>query len=161
MDASTPPALPSDRHAIGQLLGRLLTRFRLELFSEPGRDERFPEIRFAHSQIWGNVGIDGIRLTALAERANLSLAACSELVNDLESLGYLERTPDPTDGRAKLIFPTTRGRELLDAAGEAVARLEQRWRALCQPESFDEACHTLNGLLQALDEDTERLDETS
>lgn len=153
MDASIPPALPTDRHAIGQLLARLLTHFRIELFAEPARQEQFPDIRFAHLQIWGNVGVEGIRLTALAEKANLSLAACSELVNDLESNGYLERTADPSDGRAKLIHPTERGRLLLDAAGHAVARLEQRWRELCEPTTFDHACNTLDNLLRALDND--------
>ena len=34
-----------------------------------------------HLQIFGNLGIDGIRPTELAARAQLSLAAASELVN--------------------------------------------------------------------------------
>lgn len=140
---------------------RLLTRFRIELFSEPEREQRFPGIRVAHLPIWGNVGIDGIGLTDLAARANLSLAACSELVNDLETLGYLQRNADPTDGRAKLISPTQHGRELLDAAGQAVARLEQRWRERCAPGTFDEACRTLDALLRALDDDTEPPTDTT
>lgn len=99
------------------------------------------------------MGVDGIRLTELAERATLSLAACSELVNELQTLGYLERRPDPADGRAKLIFPTRRGRELLAAAGDAVADLEHRWRHLCADGSFDEACRTFDDLLRRLDGD--------
>jgi DNA-binding MarR family transcriptional regulator len=141
--------LPEDRLAIGQLLGRLLYHFRTELFAE--RDDRFPGLRYPHLQIWGNVGIDGIRLTALADRANLGLPACSELVDDLQRLGYLERRPDPTDGRAKLIFPTPRGRELLDAAGTVVAELEQRWRALLPAGDFDRACRSLDELLGRLE----------
>jgi len=150
MPPSTPE-LPTDRLAVGQLLGRLLHQFRAELFAEPALEDRFPEIRFPHLQIWGNVGINGIRLTGLADKANLSLAATSELVNDLQDLGYLERRPDPTDGRAKLIFPTVRGRELLDGAGRAVAELEARWRARCEPGTFDEACRTLDLLVRSLD----------
>jgi DNA-binding MarR family transcriptional regulator len=149
--SSSSPALPTDRHAIGQLLVRLLTHFRQDLFNHPDARERFPDTRFAHLQIWGNVGVDGIRLTDLAERATLSLAACSELVNELQTLGYLERRPDPTDGRAKLIFPTTRGRELLGVAGGAVAELEERWRRICPPGRFDDACRTLDDLLRQLD----------
>jgi len=142
--------LPTDRLAVGQLLGRLLYHFRLELFAE--REERFPDLRFPHLQIWGNVGIEGIRLTALADRAGLGLPACSELVDDLQRLGYLERRPDPTDGRAKLIFPTVRGREVLDAAGNAVAELEHRWRGSLRPGEFDRACRTLDELLRCLEE---------
>ncbi len=148
MTPSSP--LPEDRLAVGQLLGRLLHHFRTELFAE--RHGRYPDLRYPHLQIWGNVGIDGIRLTTLADRANLGLPACSELVDDLQRLGYLERRPDPTDGRAKLIFPTVRGREVLDAAGLAVADLEQRWRDSLPAGEFDRACRTLDELLRTLEE---------
>lgn len=150
MPTSTP--LPADRLAIGQLLGRLLHQFRLELFAERDRDDQFADLRLPHLQIWGNVGIDGIRLTALAERANLGRPACSELVDDLQHLGYLERRPDPSDGRAKLIFPTRKGRQLLDAAGELVAELEDGWRSRLSPGVFDATCSNLQELLTALEQ---------
>src|SRR5829696_5042580 len=94
-----------DRVAIGQLLGRLLRQFRVELFT-PAAERGYPDVREPHLQIFGNLGVDGVRLTDLAARAQLSLAATSELVNELQDLGYLERRPDPADGRAKRIFPT-------------------------------------------------------
>jgi DNA-binding MarR family transcriptional regulator len=72
-------------------------------------------------------------------------------VNDLQALGYLERRADPADGRAKLIVPTLRGRRLLERAGLAVARLEQRWRSQCPPTTFDTACSTLDQLLRSLE----------
>lgn len=143
------PQLPSDRLAVGQLLVRLLHEFRQALFASVDGTE-FADLRFAHNQIWGNVGIEGIRLTDLAHRANLSLAACSELVNELQTLGYLDRRPDPTDGRAKLIFPTARGRALLDAAGVRVAELEAEWRSRLPEGEFDRACRALDRLLAGL-----------
>jgi len=141
--------LPTDRLAVGQLLVRLLHEFRQTLFASVEGTE-FADLRFAHNQIWGNVGIDGIRLTDLAHRANLSMAACSELVNELQALGYLERRPDPSDGRAKLIHPTTKGRALLDAAGVRVAELEADWRRRLPSGEFDRACRTLDRLLSDL-----------
>ena len=152
MDTSSAP-LPTDRLAVGQLLGRLLYRFREELFAGATADDRFRDIRFPHLHIWGNVGINGIRLTDLAAKAQLSLAACSELVDELQGLGYLERRPDPSDGRAKLIFPTGRGRDILDAAGQAVGELEQRWRSKLPCDDFDAACRTLDSLLEKLEAD--------
>jgi DNA-binding MarR family transcriptional regulator len=157
MSPSTPH-LPTDRLAVGQLLVRLLYEFRTALFDAVEGTE-FADLRFAHNQIWGNVGVDGIRLTELASKANLSLAACSELVNELQSLGYLERRPDPADGRAKLIFPTPRGRRLLDAAGERVAELEADWRAHLPRGEFDRACTNFDRLLSAVQADrASRLD---
>ncbi len=140
--------LPADRLAVGQLLIRLLHQFRAELFAVA--DERgYGDLRAPHLQIFGNLGIEGIRLTDLAARAQLSLAAASELVNELQVLGYLERRPDPSDGRAKLIFPNSRGRQALDDAGGRVAEIERRWADLVGPAAFDKALITLQTVLDA------------
>jgi DNA-binding MarR family transcriptional regulator len=148
---ATSRGLPTDRLAIGQILVRLLHHFRTEIFARGEVDGRFVDIRFPHLQVWGNVGIDGIRLTDLAGRAQLSLAACSELVDELQQLGYLTRRPDPSDGRAKLIFPTPKGRKVLDSAGTMVAEIEQEWRDTLPPGQFDHACSTLDELLVLLE----------
>jgi DNA-binding MarR family transcriptional regulator len=132
-------------------VSRLLHRFRTELFSHPRRATEYSDLRFAHTPILGNVGVEGIRLTELAGRAQLSLAACAEQVDDLQKSGYLERRPDPSDRRAKLIFPTERGRCLLDETGQAIAEIEQRWRQLLPPGEFDRACHAFDKLLAELD----------
>lgn len=144
---ATSRDLPGDRLAVGQLLGRLLRQFRSELLA-PGAQAGFDDLREAHLQIFGNLGIEGIRLTELAARAQLSNAAASELVDDLQASGYLERRPDPSDGRAKLIFPTERGRRALDAAGDRVADIEHRWADLVGPAAFEAAMHTLHRLVQ-------------
>jgi DNA-binding MarR family transcriptional regulator len=142
--------LPTDRLAIGQLLGRLLYHFRQDMLDAAG-GHGYPDLRAPHLQIFGNVGIKGIRLTDLATKAQLSLAATSEFVTELEQLGYLERRPDPADGRAKLIFPTPRGRHALDAAGDRVAEIEQAWAKLAGPAEFHHASRTLQRVLDQLD----------
>jgi len=145
--------LPSDRLAIGQLLVRLLRQFRLELF-EGAADRGYPDLREPHLQIFGNLGIDGVRLTDLAARAQLSLAATSELVSDLQNLGYLERRPDSRDRRAKLIFPTPRGRQALDDAGDRVAVIERHWSDLVGRTRFADTCQVLQELLDAVSRET-------
>lgn len=152
-----PPSrdLPADRLAIGQLLVRLLRQFRAELF-EPAAGQGYPDLREPHLHIFGNLGIDGIRLTDLAVRAQLSLATTSELVSDLQQLGYLERRPDGRDKRAKLIFPTPRGRQALEDAGDRVAQIEQQWAQIVGPERFADTCRTLQELLDALTSSDDR-----
>jgi DNA-binding MarR family transcriptional regulator len=142
--------LPADRQAIGQLLVRLLYRFRQEMLSAAA-ERGYQDIRAPHLQIFGSLGIDGIRLTDLAARAQLSLAAASEFVTELQELGYLERRPDPADGRAKLIFPTLRGRQALGDAGDRVAEIEQHWSELVGRARFDQAGRILQDLLDRLD----------
>jgi DNA-binding MarR family transcriptional regulator len=141
--------LPTDRLAIGQLLARLLRQFRTELFA-PAAEHGYLDLRQPHLHIFGNLGIDGVRLTDLAARAQLSLATTSELVSQLERLGYLERRPDPADGRAKLIFPSPRGRQVLDDAGDRVAQIEQHWAQLIGPDRFADTGRALQELLDKL-----------
>jgi DNA-binding MarR family transcriptional regulator len=142
--------LPSDRQAVGQLLARLLREFRHDL-AAPRAEAGFGDIRDPHMQIFGNVRMGGVRLTELADRAQLSLAATSELVNDLEERGYLVRRPDPADGRAKLIDLTKRGRDAMSAAGDRVADIERRWSKLVGAKDFGQMCRTMQGLLDELD----------
>ena len=141
--------LPTDRLAIGQLLVRMLRSFRTELFA-PAAAHGYPDTREPHLQIFGNLGVDGVRLTDLAARAQLSLAATSELVNELQELDYLERRPDPADRRAKLIFPTARGRQALADAGDRVAEIEAHWAEVVGAERFAAMARTLQDLLDAL-----------
>jgi DNA-binding MarR family transcriptional regulator len=143
-------ALPTDRQAVGQLLARLLREFRHDL-AAPRAEAGFGDIRDPHMQIFGNVRMGGVRLTELADRAQLSLAATSELVNDLEEMGYLVRRPDPADGRAKLIDLTERGRDAMFAAGHRVADIEQRWSKLVGTKDFGHMCRTMQRLLDELD----------
>jgi len=51
----------------------------------------------------------------------------AELVSHLEGRGYVERIPDPTDRRARLVRATALGRELFPIALAAVAETEARW----------------------------------
>src|SRR5690348_5710107 len=141
--------LPADRAAIGQLLVRLLREFRTEMFAAAA-DSGFGDLREPHLQVFGNL-YGGARLTELAARAQLSLAATSELVNDLQRLGYLERQPDPQDGRAKLIVPTARERAALAAAGDRVAAIEAHWAGVLGDARFAETCLALQELLDALE----------
>ena len=68
-----------------------------------------PAIRQGHGCVFRFIDEDGSRLTELAERSALTKQAVGEVVADLENLGYVERAPDPGDGRAKLIKLTERG----------------------------------------------------
>ena len=67
----------------------------------------------------------GSRLTELAESSGLSKQAVGEVVDDLEKLGYVERAPDPEDGRAKVIRLTEQGADAQRTALEIFADIER------------------------------------
>lgn len=144
-----------DRLAIGQLLVRLLREFREDV-AEPRAAAGFGDVREPHFQVFGNIRMGGIRLTELAERTQLSLAATSELVNDLAQMGYLVRRPDPVDGRAKLIDLTDRGGDLMAVAGARVADIEERWSSIVGTRNFEQMCQTMQRLLDTINPEQAR-----
>jgi DNA-binding MarR family transcriptional regulator len=77
---------------------------------------------------WNNVmphiPPSGIRLTELAARANMTKQAMAELVAEIERRGYLRRTTDPADRRAKIITFTDQGWATVNLALAALAELE-------------------------------------
>jgi DNA-binding MarR family transcriptional regulator len=87
----------------------------------------FDDIRHAHGCVFRWVMPDGMRLTELAELAGHSKQAIGEFVCDLEARGYVERVPDPLDGRAKIIRLTERGTEAKAAAREIFGEIEEEW----------------------------------
>lgn len=80
----------------------------------------------SHSAVFAQISPEGSRLTDLARGANMTPQAMGELVDELEALGYVERRPDPTDRRAKLISLTARGQTCIAAGVATVEGLEQR-----------------------------------
>lgn len=79
-----------------------------------------------HSAVFAQIEPEGSRLTDLARRANITPQAMGELVDELEGLGYVERQPDASDRRAKLIVLTARGRSAVEAGHATVEGIHER-----------------------------------
>ena len=106
----------------------------------------FDDIRHAHVCVFRWVDSGGTRLTELAELAGHSKQAVGEFVCDLEARGYVERIPDPADGRAKIIRLTDRGAEAKAAALEIFAEVEREWAE----RIGEERVAAMRGALEAL-----------
>jgi DNA-binding MarR family transcriptional regulator len=82
-----------------------------------------------HRDSWNNVmphiPPGGIRLTDLAARAGMTKQAMAELVAEIERRGYLQRTTDPADRRAKIITFTDQGWATVKLALSALTELEE------------------------------------
>ncbi len=83
----------------------------------------------AQARLLAGIDLDGTRLVVLAERARIAKQTALALVNGLEAAGYVERVPDPSDGRARLVRLTARGRLGLPQARAEEARIEAEWEA--------------------------------
>lgn len=84
-----------------------------------------PDIRPAHSSLLRNIADAGSRVSDLAQRAQMTKQSMGYLADSLEAAGYVTQGPDPTDGRAKLVRLTDKGR----AAGEAMVKLSAETEA--------------------------------
>lgn len=91
------------------------------------RNTGFPDLRPAHSQVFGAVAAEGTRIGDLAARVGITQQSVSELVDALEGMGYVERRPDERDRRAKLVTFTDRGWSCIRAGIAAVEDFERQW----------------------------------
>ena len=87
----------------------------------------YTDIRPTHGCVFRFVHGDGMRLTELASRAGLTKQSVGEIVDDLTGRGYIERFPDPTDKRAKLIRLTEKGLDAQRIGFSKFAKLEEDW----------------------------------
>jgi DNA-binding MarR family transcriptional regulator len=90
-------------------------------------DTPYNDIRISHGCVFGNIDPEGTRLTDLAERARMTKQSVGEVTSDLEQRGYVERVPDPSDGRAKIIRLTERGRAAQSLGIGLIDEIEQEW----------------------------------
>lgn len=90
----------------------------------------YADITRAQARLLAGLDLDGTRLVVLADRARIPKQTALALVNGLEAAGYVERVPDPSDGRARLIRLTTHGRGVLPVAIAEETRIEADWQAL-------------------------------
>jgi DNA-binding MarR family transcriptional regulator len=98
--------------------------------------------------VFVNIDRAGTRLTHLAERAVMTPQAMGELVDDLVARGYVERAPDPTDGRAKLIMLTELGYEALQAAFDTITDIEAELARVLGPNELRRVQRSLRRLAE-------------
>ncbi|GAA2975178.1 DNA-binding MarR family transcriptional regulator [Microbacterium terrae] len=95
--------------------GELINRFR-RIISENAHRVSPGMLPGAYKVFTTIVRRESITLSALAESLMSDKGQISRTVRELEQLGLVERTPDPSDGRSSLLSPTTVGLERLAAA---------------------------------------------
>ncbi|AUW47207.1 DNA-binding MarR family transcriptional regulator [Rhizobium leguminosarum] len=95
------------------------------------------ELTAAHINLTRNLDEDGTRLTELARRASLTKQSMSELVDQVERTGLIEKRQDPADGRAKLVCFTDSGFVWLEAFHQSLEVAEGEMRDQLGPAMVD------------------------
>ena len=87
----------------------------------------YEDLPAAYHPVFENIDQGGTRLTVLAARAGMTHQSMGELVRTLELRGYVERAPDPNDGRARLVRLSAKGRQMVKTALVEIAVIERDW----------------------------------
>jgi DNA-binding MarR family transcriptional regulator len=95
-------------------------------FRSEMQQSEFGDIRPTHGCVFRYMEGKGLRLTDIAERANMTKQSVGEIVDDLVARGYVKRIPDPDDRRAKLICLTARGERAQDHGRHLFIAMEKR-----------------------------------
>ncbi|MGW6277133.1 MarR family winged helix-turn-helix transcriptional regulator [Kribbella sp. NPDC055071] len=88
-------------------------------FDDQGRSDGF---------VLRTLGAAPTTISSLAERLEITKQGASQLADDMERRGYVERRPDPTDARARLLHLTPRGEAALAAARKFHQAYERKLR---------------------------------
>jgi DNA-binding MarR family transcriptional regulator len=96
----------------------------------------FSELREPHMAVLQFPGPDGVRPSALAERAGMSKQAMNQLLRSLEDFGYIARSDAPGEGRARIVRFTKRGRAAYAKIHDILRGIEREWSAELGPARF-------------------------
>src|SRR5918992_4137157 len=110
---------------LGMLAAQLLFAVQDELYRRLA-DAGYRDLRPRHGIILAYLDDQGSRATELAALSGRHKQIIGRTVDELEALGYVERSPDPSDRRAKLVVPTPRGRAVMRLSDQIMADIGQR-----------------------------------
>jgi DNA-binding MarR family transcriptional regulator len=109
------------------------------------------DITMAQARVAARIGPDGSRVSDLAEQARVAKQSAAFLIEQLEAAGYVERAPDPTDRRARLVRLTTRARRVAEVADAEVQRVLTEWADHVGEERLRQVHETLRDLRDITD----------
>jgi DNA-binding MarR family transcriptional regulator len=110
------------------------------------------DITLAQSRLLARLAPEGTRISELAEQAQVTKQTATALVDRLEASGYVERIPDPRDGRARVVRLTEMAQEhLAPIARREEERLEAEWSAHLGKDAMAELRASLTRLREITD----------
>jgi DNA-binding MarR family transcriptional regulator len=141
-----------DRPSLGLLL-RLVHQQWTQAVDAALDDAGFGDIRPPHANVFTFVPPEGIKVSELTQLARVRKQTMAQAVEELEQLGYVERRPDPSDRRARLVFLTSRGESVRPVAIAAGRRVDARWAELTSPQEIASLRRSLQAILTQLRDD--------
>ena len=136
------------------MLRFILRRAREQLYAgvaEAGYENLNP----AHMLVFRSPGPQGLRPSEIANEMRITKQSVNDLLRHLERHGYLVLDPDPTDGRARVVRLTDKGRVLESVVNDEAQRTEERIGKRLGPRRYAQLCSALEDIVDDLGTDQE------
>jgi DNA-binding MarR family transcriptional regulator len=128
MTQASPAALRAletkKRASVAQLLFKCARLLNEQAIARVNREAGAKALRPSHTNLFPHIDFQGVRITELARRLDVSKQAVSQSVAELEALGVVELLVDPKDARARLVRFTSKGAEGLAQGLRVLGELE-------------------------------------
>ena len=152
-DAGAKPSTRSDLvrqdPGLGMLAAQLLFAVQDELYRRLA-DAGYRDLLPRHGVVIAYLDERGSRATELAALSGRHKQRVGRVVDELEALGYVTRTPDPADRRAKLVVPTPRGRAVMRLSDEVMDDIGRRGAQAVGADAYGQFRRTLQRLVDEL-----------
>jgi DNA-binding MarR family transcriptional regulator len=106
----------------------------------------------ARSNLIRYIGPSGVPQSVIVARMKLSKQAIQQLLDGLVEDGVVERHPDPSDKRGKLILLTQKGLQALHDANRVKRRIDRDYEKRIGPKKFANLVQSLEDLAVAITE---------
>jgi MarR family transcriptional regulator, temperature-dependent positive regulator of motility len=98
------------RESVAQLLFKCARLVNERAMSKVNELPQAIPLRTSHTNLFPHLDFEGVRITELARRLDISKQAVSQTIAELELMDVVETIPDPADGRARLARFTDKGK---------------------------------------------------
>ena len=135
------------RESVAQLLFKCARLLNDRAIARVNEQPQAIPLRASHTNLIPHLDFDGVRITELARRLDITKQAVSQSIAELELMDVVETIPDPSDGRARLARFTEKGRQAIGQGLVVLRGLEMEMERAIGAERFA----ALHGALLALE----------
>jgi DNA-binding MarR family transcriptional regulator len=115
---------------------------------EAGYDDLNP----AHVRLFRYPTLDRLRPTEIAERMQITKQSVHNLLAHLEDRGYIERQPDPSSRRSRIVRLSPKGQRLEREVRSQARQAEAEIADILGPRQFAQLRDALEALIPQLDD---------
>lgn len=140
------------RQSVAQLLFKCARLVNERAIARVNEQPSAIRLRTSHTNLFPHLDFEGVRITELARRLDVSKQAVSQTIAELELMDVVETIPDPSDGRARLARFTDKGRAAILQGLTVLRDIESDIERSIGKSKFEELHRALLALEHMLDQ---------